>query len=135
MRVFLDTNVLVSAVATRGICADVFREVLLAHDLVISQPLIVEINRILRVKLKLPDQTISEFIELLRENSESPEASTEAIECEVNIHDQDDIVILNSALAGNTEIFVTGDKELLGLDHLRHMKIISPRQFWEILKG
>lgn len=27
MKVFLDTNVLVSAIATRGLCADVLREV------------------------------------------------------------------------------------------------------------
>ena len=33
MRVLLDTNVIVSAVTTRGLCADVFRAVLAAHEL------------------------------------------------------------------------------------------------------
>ena len=36
MRVFLDTNVLVSAMATRGLCADVLREILTSHRLVVS---------------------------------------------------------------------------------------------------
>ncbi len=44
MRVFLDTNVLVSAVATRGLCADVLRETLVSHQLVVSAPLIAELK-------------------------------------------------------------------------------------------
>ena len=51
MRVFLDTNVLVSAVATRGLCADVFREILSSHQLVVSAPLISELNKILHSKI------------------------------------------------------------------------------------
>ena len=31
MKVFLDTNVLASAAATRGLCADVLREVFASH--------------------------------------------------------------------------------------------------------
>jgi predicted nucleic acid-binding protein len=50
MRVFLDTNVLVSAVATRGLCADVLKEVLVSHQLVISSPLLNELTNILHSK-------------------------------------------------------------------------------------
>ena len=44
MRIFLDTNVLASAVATRGLCADVLREVLTRHDLIISNALLKELK-------------------------------------------------------------------------------------------
>ena len=37
VRVFLDTNVLVAAFATRGLCADVVRTVLAEHELVALQ--------------------------------------------------------------------------------------------------
>ena len=37
MRVFLDTNVLLSAFAARGLCADVFRTVLAEHELITSE--------------------------------------------------------------------------------------------------
>jgi uncharacterized protein len=37
VRVFLDTNVLVSAFATRGLCADLLELVLLEHDLVLGR--------------------------------------------------------------------------------------------------
>ena len=61
MKVFLDTNVLVSAVATRGLCADVLRETLVSHQLVISTPLIAELKNILHTKIRIPQEIISEF--------------------------------------------------------------------------
>ena len=53
MRVFLDTNVLVSAFATRGLCADLFELVLLEHELVLGHHVIEELSKALRTKLKL----------------------------------------------------------------------------------
>ena len=44
MRVFVDTNVLVAAVATRGLCADVLRAVLASHELVVSQQVLAEVE-------------------------------------------------------------------------------------------
>ena len=44
MRVFLDTNVIASATATRGLCADLFRTVIEFHQLVISDHLLEEIK-------------------------------------------------------------------------------------------
>lgn len=44
MRVALDTNVLVSAVATRGLCADVFNLVLAEHHLVVSVTVLSELQ-------------------------------------------------------------------------------------------
>ncbi len=65
MRIFLDTNVLVSATATRGLCADVLREVLVAHKLVISALLLSELARILNDKIGVPKDIIDEVIEKL----------------------------------------------------------------------
>lgn len=135
MRVFLDTNLLVSAVATRGICADVFREVLLTHKLVISKPLLDEVTRILETKLKVPELLISEFVKLLCENSHSVDSRVKPDNIKIDVRDQNDIIMLNSVLIGETEIFVTGDKELLTLEQIRSVRIISPRQFWELIRG
>ena len=46
MRVFLDTNVLASAAATRGLCADVLREVLTSHELLTSAQVLSELKRV-----------------------------------------------------------------------------------------
>lgn len=67
MRVFLDTNVLVSALVTRGLCEDVLREVLSAHHLVVSRPLLTERERVLSKKLHLPGRLVSEIIGFLKQ--------------------------------------------------------------------
>ena len=131
MRVFLDTNVLVSAVATRGLCADVLREILVSHQLVISSPLIDELKDILHAKIGIPQEIISDFIELLTQESIFSEKTTLT---HLYVKDNDDIAIISTALNGSAEIFVTGDKELLALGIVQSMQIISPRMFWETLK-
>jgi putative PIN family toxin of toxin-antitoxin system len=133
MRVFLDTNVLVSAIATRGLCADVNREILVSHQLIVSDPLLDELKNVLHTKIGIPLEIISDFVEVLTQDailslSEPTELS------KINIIDKDDIIILSTALNGNAELFVTGDKELLEQEKIQTMKIVSPRMFWETLK-
>ncbi|HJX65545.1 MAG TPA: hypothetical protein VJ860_16520 [Polyangia bacterium] len=67
MRIFLDTNVLVSAFATRGLCADLFSHVLLEHELVVGEVVLIELRRALRDSIKLPRALIDEIDDLLRE--------------------------------------------------------------------
>jgi putative PIN family toxin of toxin-antitoxin system len=132
MRVFLDTNVLVSAVATRGLCADVLREVLLSHQLIVSADLLKELEKVLREKIGLPQPLISDFVEFIQQDarfSESPPMQN------VPVKDKTDIPILSAALNGGTDVLVTGDKELIDLERLGNMEIVSPRLFWEKLRS
>lgn len=131
MKVFLDTNVLVSAAATRGLCTDVLREVLISHQLVVSDPLFSELDNVLKERLRLPKELISEFIEILRQDAHqsSPSASLD-----VDIQDKDDLILLSCAINGNADVFITGDKGLLELGKINDMDLISPKRFWERLK-
>jgi predicted nucleic acid-binding protein len=61
VKVFFDTNVLIAAFATRGLCADMFAHVLLEHDLVVGEVTLTELRKTLRRKLKLPKKTIDEI--------------------------------------------------------------------------
>lgn len=131
MRIFLDTNVLVSAVATRGLCADVLREILIHHQLIISSSLIQELEKALRKKLGLPEDLTSEFVEVLQKESVF---STSSSLPDIEIKDKDDLTIVSCALNGKADLFITGDKELLGLKRIGDMGIVSPRAFWEKLK-
>ncbi len=47
MRVFLDTNVLVSAFATRGLSADVFRRALAEHMLLTGEVVLRDLRLVL----------------------------------------------------------------------------------------
>jgi uncharacterized protein len=131
MRVFLDTNVLASAFGTRGLCADVLREVLGAHDLLVSDILYRELERVLLQKFQIPASVLSEIISLLKQDSGHCQVGPIPV---VPIKDQDDLFILSCAIEGKAEVFVTGDKELLALKKIGTLQILSPRAFWEHLK-
>ena len=132
MRVFLDTNVLASAFGTRGLCADVVREVLSAHDLLVSDYLFQELEQVLLQKFLLPPSLVTDILALLRQDSIPCEASPSI---DLLLKDVDDVPILSCAINGGADMLVTGDKELLGLTKVEDVPILSPRAFWEHLKG
>jgi predicted nucleic acid-binding protein len=58
VKVFLDTNVLVSGFATRGLCADVIRLVLAEHELVPWEVVLNELKQVLKPKIQFPTEQI-----------------------------------------------------------------------------
>ena len=50
----LDTDVLVSAFATRGLCTDLFHTIVAEHDLVLGETVVAEMRRVLADKLRVP---------------------------------------------------------------------------------
>jgi len=131
MKVFLDTNVLASAAATRGLCADVLREVMTSHELFLSEQVLSELARALRSKFGIGQDLIHDFIRLLQQDSVLAETSDVP---RVSLRDKDDLRILGAAAAAGVDVLITGDKELLALGHFGDLEILSPRQFWEKLK-
>jgi len=131
LKVFLDTNVLVSAFATRGLCADVFRLVLSHHQLVVGEVVLEELESVLREKLALPESAVVEILEFLREFTvvERPEAIVVAVKS-----DPEDEWILASALVAGADYLVTGDRDLLELSSEVGIEIVSPRTLWEKLR-
>jgi uncharacterized protein len=130
VRVLLDTNVIVSAVTTRGLCADVFRAVLSAHELVTCAQVLQEVRRILRITFGVPEPLIVEYLELI--GQEAIMAGSEALP-DLPIQDRDDATIVAAAIAARAQVLVTGDYELQSLKNIGQLRIISPRAFWEEL--
>jgi putative PIN family toxin of toxin-antitoxin system len=130
MRVLLDTNVLASAAATRGLCADVLREVLAEHELVVCPQVLSELRRVLRGKFGVSASLINDFLGLIQQDT--IHASPRNLP-DVGLKDHDDLGILAAALDGGASFLVTGDKELLELGDVLGIRIMSPRQFWHIL--
>ena len=52
MRVFLDSNVLVSAFATRGLCVDLYERLLTEHQIVIGEPVVAEVLDVMKRKFR-----------------------------------------------------------------------------------
>lgn len=132
MRVFLDTNVLVSAFTTRGLCADVVKAVLLRHDLVVSVRVLDELEWVLVTKMGLPVAVMNGIIEIAGSGEVVGEEASQPVQ---GISDPDDAILLASAIAAAAEVLVTGDKDLLVVaDDVTAIAILSPRQFWERLR-
>lgn len=131
MKVYPDTNVLVSAVATRGLCADLFQAVLADHELLVGETVLAELARILARKLRLAPSTVAEWDAFLRRQGEliptGPLLRTK-------LRDPKDRAVLSEAVAGRADVLVTGDRDLLVLGGRAPLPMLSPREFWELLR-
>jgi putative PIN family toxin of toxin-antitoxin system len=108
LKIFLDTNVLASGIATRGLCSELLESVIHDHELLTCQPVLRELERVLTEKLRLPKAVVAGFLALLK-------AEGSVVESRKN----PSIPILACAIAGKADVFVTGDKELLNLLKLK----------------
>jgi putative PIN family toxin of toxin-antitoxin system len=131
VKVFFDTNVLVSAFTARGLCADLFKGTIASCTLVVSEPLLAETRRILLDKFKAPQDYVDEAIGVIEQDA--VRAAAHPLR-DIRINDRDDVRILSSALHGKANFFVTGDREVLALGKVDAMRILSPRQFWEVIR-
>jgi putative PIN family toxin of toxin-antitoxin system len=132
VKVFFDTNVLVAAFATRGLCADLFAHVLLEHELLVGEVVIQELRTKLRTKMKLPKKTVDEIEALLRDQVV---VQTPGEHLNLKITDPDDEWIIAEAMAGGAHVLVTGDAALHKLGRRSPLPIVSPRGLWEMLRG
>lgn len=131
MRVALDTNVITSAIATRGLCADVLNVVLAEHELILGETVLTELRRVLRTRIGVPGDAIDELEALLRQEGT---VVARARLLALAIRDKSDLPVLSEAVAGNAEVFVTGDRDVLELAEIPPMRILTPRAFWELLR-
>jgi putative PIN family toxin of toxin-antitoxin system len=130
VRVFLDTNVLVAAFATRGLSADVMRVVLAEHQLITGEVVLSELRKAIGRRIRLPVATIEDILALLREQDVVPKPAKPS---DLPIRDPDDRWILASATAGRADVLVTGDLDLLDIADKAPFPVLDPRAFWDLL--
>jgi len=126
LRVVLDANVLVSAVWSKGVCAEVLARVLAQHRLIAAEATIDETRKALREKFGFPDALVAlstEFIERQAQFVRPKRVSTDAC------RDPKDLYVLGLAVAARAHCIVTGDPDLLVLGSYRDIPIVKPREF------
>lgn len=131
MRIVLDTNVLVAAFATRGLCEDVLRTVLVEHELVSSEFILAELERVLREKLNMPPARVRAVTGFVRRTATIVEPTDPSNWPE---NDPDDRWVVATATSGDAQLLVSGDRDLLKAAREAPVEILSPREFWERLK-
>lgn len=135
MKAVLDTNVLVAAFVSDGLCR---RLLLRARDrgftLAISPFIRDEFARALSRKAGADAGEIREALELVDEISISIDTTAGETGVTGICRDPDDDSVLACAVAAGADYLVSGDKDLLVLDNCRGMKIITPRTFELLFK-
>jgi putative PIN family toxin of toxin-antitoxin system len=128
LRVVLDTNELLAAFATHGLCEAVLEQTLAAHELVLSEHILGEVERHLTGKFRMPEARAREVIRFLRGQADVVEP--DAVPGKT-VKDRTDLPVLGTASAGNCDLLVTGDAELLGLGRFEGIPVVSPRECFE----
>lgn len=126
MKIVLDTNVVVAAFASRGLCEAVFELCLDSHDIVVSKHLLREIHGVLVKRMRLSKKEADGIIGFLQGNAilvQPVKLPPDAC------RDPDDVPILGLALAAGADCIITGDKDLLVLKRFRSIPILTPRDF------
>jgi uncharacterized protein len=130
VRVFLDTNVLISGFATRGLCADVIRLALAEHELIVGKVVLEETRKVLTRKIHLPEPLVAEILTFLESQTVQAKPRTTP---SIQVRDEADLMVLASALAAKADVLITGDKDLLEVnDQVPGLLITDPRGFWNV---
>jgi len=85
-----------------------------------------------RGKFKATKRQADAAVAMLKTNGEIVEPVTVPLG---TARDKDDLPVLGTAVAGSAAVLVTGDQELLVLGLFRGVAILSPRDFYERLRG
>lgn len=128
MKAVFDTNVLLAAFLTEGVCAKLLTRARKRQFNLITCPFILhEFERILTKKFSATRQERENALALVAEAAASivHPSETPSGAC----RDKDDDNVLACALAGVADYLVTGDKDLLHLKTFRKIRIIAPRDF------
>lgn len=101
------------------------RTVLAEHELIIGEVIMTELRRALTRKLRLPEdrvmavEAVFSAIPLVPKPAESTSVRW----------------VLATAIAGGADALVTGDEDRLAVASDAPLKILTPRAFWQLLRG
>lgn len=131
MNIVLDSNVIIAAFLSRGLCTSVFELCIDKYTVIISEFILSEVSRILHKKYKLPKNYVDIIIGYLRESCLLK--TYEKLSSNV-CRDRDDDEILALAINNDVKYIVSGDKDLLVLKKYKKVRISTPREFWENIR-
>ena len=129
MTVVLDTNVLVAALVTSGLCHELLHRTIRLRVLATSEPLLRELEETMRAKFTITPP-VSAFLVAFRGSVRlvQPAALAGPV-----CRDPDDDVVLGTAVAAGAQFVATGDQDLLVLKSYQRIAIVAPRTLLEKL--
>lgn len=128
MRLVLDTNVLIAAFISRGVCHELLAHCVYNHEPVTSKALLQEFQGKLVAKFEFTQAEAKDATQLLASRFET---AVPIVFDQPVCRDPDDDAVLATAVAGSCRCIVTGDKDLLSLGSFREIAIVTPTDFWK----
>jgi len=128
VKAVFDTNVLIAAFLTEGICAKLLiRARRRDFDLILCDGILQEFERVLKKKFAASPHETSEALIILSEAALEILGRTDSITpiC----RDSDDDLILACAMDAVADYVVTRDEDLLVLKNYESISIVNPREF------
>jgi putative PIN family toxin of toxin-antitoxin system len=127
MKAVFDTNVLVAAFVTEGVCAKLLGRARRKQlDLVLSPFILEEFENVLLKKFSASKEQVRTASHLISEVAQTvSHTSVVSGIC----RDPDDDQILSCALSAETDYLVTGDSDLLELKEFHGIRIVTPGAF------
>lgn len=128
MKAVFDTNVLIAAFLTEGICAKLMvRARRRDFDLILCDGILQEFKRVLKKKFAASSPEASEALTILSGATQEILGKTDSITA--ICRDSDDDLILACAKDAVADFVVTGDEDLLVLKNYAGIRIVNPREF------
>ena len=134
IRVVADTNIFLSGIFWKGNFSSQIIELWRNRriDLISSIPIIEELTKNLKsFKIKMDEDSVQEWKNMILENSLLVEP-----EEEINIvkDDVSDDKFVEAAVTGKADYIITQDNHLLKIKEFRGIKILTPKEFLDIIK-
>jgi putative PIN family toxin of toxin-antitoxin system len=130
VKVFLDSNILVSSFAFKGVTRDLVAHLVEKHRIFVSEDVLREVKRTLLGKLYSTPSTVETFIDELHDIAVMIDPP---FQTSIKVRDPDDIPILAAAIKSSADVLVTGDKDLLELTN-PPIRILRPRELYDELR-
>ena len=131
-RIVLDTNVIVSAFGWEGNARSILNKATRGiFDIILSVQQYQEIKRVLDYpKFKFSEEQKSSFLSILVEICIMIETEEKL---KIVKEDPSDNIILESAVEGKADFIASGDQHLLKLKEYEGVKIVTPKEFLDLI--
>ncbi len=128
MRIVLDTNIYIAAAVRSGFSAGVIDMLTEVHDLtaITSEEILIELEDKLQNKFNWSEENVKRILLKIRQIADIVEVNESV---SIVIRDPEDNKVLECALAGEADLIVTLDQDLIKLKSFKGIGIIHPKTF------
>jgi putative PIN family toxin of toxin-antitoxin system len=128
VRIALDSSVLIAAHITRaGVCAKLLEDLLMQHELAVSDFIREELRRKLSEKFGFPARDANLVAAFLRRVA--VDVLPAALPSDL-CRDPADVPVLGTAIAGECSLLISVDSGILDLRTIQEISIVRPGEYW-----